>query len=110
MPDIMAGFRSTGKYSAITGQGQKGESRKGEKGSLSLDSLTVGALISALGVDSKVLKEFFTVQSDDHLAKKYVINKILQEGKAPEEYPTSETKSKKTLRNLFYALHLDPGF
>ena len=110
MPDIMAGFRSTGKYSAITGQGQKGESRKGEKGSLSLDSLTVGAIISALGVNSKVLKEFFTVQSDDHLAKKYVINKILQEGKSPEEYPTSETKSKRTLRNLFYSLHLDPGF
>jgi len=108
MPDIMMGFRSRGKYNII-GQGVKGESKEGEKASQSLDTLTIQALLNRLGDDSEVLKEFLTVQADDHIAKNYVYSYIVNNGKGPETYPRGDTGSKELFRAVMYSLGLDPG-
>lgn len=111
-PDSMYGVRSTGKYQYVTGQGLKGESRNvlSGKGAIRVDELTATALFDYFGKDSKVLEELYTVQADDFVAKEDVLFKIIQTGKAPESYKRSETKTKKLLRNYFYALGLDPEF
>jgi len=108
-PDSMMGFRSTGKYTLI-GQGAKGESRHGIKGAQSLETLTLVGLLDYFGSDSKIIKELYTVQSDDHTAKNDVLFQILNNGIAPEKYRRGETGSTQLARIYLLGLGLEPGF
>jgi len=108
MPDIMLGYRSTEKYSSLTGQAVKGKSNKGVGGAR-IDELTLAGLIDYLGGDSKLIEELYTVQSDDHVAKEDTQFQIIQNGTPPEQYKRSETKTKTLLREFMYGMGLNPN-
>jgi hypothetical protein len=108
MPDIMLGYRSTEKYSSLTGQAVKGKSNEGVGGAR-IDELTLAGLIDYLGGNSKLIEELYTVQADDHTAKEDVQFQIIQNGEPPEQYKRSETKTKTLLREFMYGMGLNPN-
>ena len=109
LPDAMLGYRSTERYSSLTGQAVKGRSNEGIGGAR-IDELTLAGLISYLGGDSKLIEELYTVQADDHIAKQDVQHHIIQTGEPPETYRRDETKTKQLLRELLIGKGLNPGF
>jgi DNA-directed RNA polymerase beta subunit len=76
MSDVYSNIRSVGKYQA-SGQAARGKSNQGGQ---SISNLDTNAFLSLNA--SEVLKELFTIRSDDHKSKRQVINQIISEGKA----------------------------
>jgi DNA-directed RNA polymerase beta subunit len=85
MSDVYSNVRSIGKYQS-TGQASRGKSNEGGQ---SISALDINAFIS-LNADL-LLKELFTLRSDDHKTKRQVINQIINEGKG--NLPTTSNVS-----------------
>jgi DNA-directed RNA polymerase beta subunit len=86
--EIYSNVRSVGQYQSLTGQATKGKSRGGGQ---SLGNLDLYALLT---YDCpSLLNEFFTVRSDNHVAKRKVTSDIIENGSAymPENIPKGTT-------------------
>lgn len=73
--DVYANVRASERYTGITGAPTKGKSKQGGQ---SIGNLDVNALITLEAND--LLKEFFTIRSDDHRVKRQAYSSIMETG------------------------------
>jgi DNA-directed RNA polymerase subunit beta len=101
MSEIYSNIRSVGKYQA-SGQAARGKSNQGGQ---TIGNLDTNAFLSVNASD--VLKELFTIRSDDHPAKRQVINQIISEGKGNIPSKTGGGGSQKLFNIYMTAMGLD---